>query len=56
MGFNLEFRTEAFKALTLNEKVENKQKTLIQFPRKITKIVINILQKNSDNERYLQNA
>ena len=24
--------------------------------RKITKIVINILQKNSDNERYLQNA
>ena len=27
-----------------------------ELSRKITKIVINILQKNSDNERYLQNA
>ena len=26
MGFNLEFRIEAFKALTLDEEVENKQK------------------------------
>ena len=27
-----------------------------ELSRKITKIVINILQKNSDNERYFQNA
>ena len=42
-----------FQFFTVHRDHENRKHEL---SRKITKIVINILQNNSDNERYLQNA